>query len=192
MPAALLRVRSPNLNCGAKRYTPSPLLRRRCPVLRLCRWRRSGCVSCLGCSPSPCVRDCAACAGLLRRAVGLSRGCCAAAAPSCAAPSRGRGFPAWVRSACNRGLSLARTMRPQSNFACGCAVLPCCRLGAKVRPRGLFVAACRCALLRLGASRPAPVLPAAVLPAAACSRFAVCSPRRKTISKAYQKHIKVR
>lgn len=157
-------------------------------------------MSCLVRSPSPCGRDCAACAGLLRRAVGLSRGCCAAAAPSVAAPSRGRGSPAWGRSAAPRGLTWARTMRPRG-WSCLRAA-PCSPTfrGRKNAPAALVVAACRCALRRLGARRPAPLSSAAVLPAAADSRCAVSiqqscipasrSPAAKLHQNALEKHKK--
>lgn len=129
----------------------------------------------LVCTPSPCGRYCAAGAGLLRRAVGLSRGCCAAAAPSCAAPSRGRGYPAWVRSRLQRGSFWARTMRPRGWSCLRAAPAPLLCLGAKSAPSGLFVAACRCALLPSGRKPSRACPPAAVLPAAAGSRCAVCN-----------------
>lgn len=137
--------------------------------------------------PSPCGRYCAAGAGLLRRTVGLSRGCCAAAAPFCAAPSRGRGVSCWG-SLRLQAASLGRGLCALCYCLSRLAAAPCCRLGAKTRP--LHGRLAGCALLpccRLGARRPAPLFPPAVLPAAAGSRCAVCSPAAKSIKTA-RKH----
>lgn len=140
--------------------------------------------------PSPCGRYCAAGAGLLRRAVGLSRGCCAAAAPSCAAPSRGRGVSCWG-SLRLQAASLGRGLCALCCCLSRLAAAPCCRLGAKARP--LHGRLAGCALLpccRLGAHRPAPLFPPAVLPAAAGSRYAVCSPAAKAYQNCTEKHRK--
>ena len=105
MPAALLRVRSPNVIVGANRYTPSPLLRRRWSC---CRLRNGGgLVACPAWSapPPPAV-------GIAQ----LARGCCGAllvclgaAAPPLPRPAPrprgGGGILLGFAHACNAALS---------------------------------------------------------------------------------------
>lgn len=136
--------------------------------------------------PSPCGRYCAAGAGLLRRAVGLSRGCCAAAAPSCAAPSRGRGVSCWGSLRLQSRLLRRGLCALGAVLLAGCALLPCYVWARKARPRGCLsrLAAAPCYVwahiaLRL-CFRPL----SCPLPLAAAVRY------RSPAAKPYQKHIK--
>jgi hypothetical protein len=131
---------------------------------------------CLVSAPLPLRSWCAARAGRLRRAVASVSGLLRRRCPVLRRASRGRGGSCWGSLRLQRGSSWARTMRPRGFGCLPLRIAPLLRLGAKARPLAVSVAACGCALLRLGASRPAPVLPAAVLPAAAGSRCAVTQP----------------
>ena len=97
------------------------------------------------------------------RCCGCFGGCCAAAAPSCAAPSRGRGFPAWVRSRLRRGF-LGADYAPAAVSCLQAAPCSPAYRGRKTAPAAVSVAACRCALLLSGRT-PSCACPARCCPA---------------------------
>ena len=196
MPAALLRVRSPNVIGRANRYTPSPLLRRRC--------------SCCVCVGGGGLVACPAWSAPPPPAVGiaqLARGCCGAllvclgaAAPPLPRPAPrprgGGGILLGFAHACNAALSGRGLCALGDGLACGLRLLPCFVWARKARHRGYLSRLAAAPCCRLGASRPAPVLPllSCPLPLAAAARYATllyvpvsCSPCCKSISKLHQK-----